>query len=1082
MKRKQLSLRLIKCNLLRRALGVKSLLIVSLLLFQSFNPEKISAKENINLQQRELSISGVVRDELGDPMPGVNIVVKGTTNGVITGIDGNYTIKAKTDAILVFSFIGMESQEVRVAGTTTINVTLKTDAIGLDEVIAVGYGVQKKETLTGSIETIAAEVFEDRAVSSPALALQGQTPGLVVTRSSSQPGSEGVDFQIRGNTSVNGGDPLIVIDGSPVLNTQSFYSMNSDDIESISVLKDGSAAIYGSRAANGVILVTTKNGAKNDKMTIDVNSTVRYSTIGIKPVSPDMKQFATVWLEGLEQDRLAGDVGYTWKWGESNLEQMKQGYEGIYNFTSWGNIYLGDYVNFDYLYGSSVSDQHNISISGSTDKVTSRLSIGYIHDRGSLKPAYDGKMTHNARLNNIFDVCDWFKVKTGVAYTKYKILNPSGGYNESNTTLQDPSFFPAVNPYGQWNANFGANGGGINATAETVDGGKETTKRHQVKLNIDATAQLTKDLSLRGMASYNADFYQYQKYLLEVATYGWFGTEATSKINSTSSITEESETRTYQTYGGFLNYDKKVRDHNFSAMAGVSAELYEYKLLSGSRTGFDDYGVYDLDMGSSEGEVDNSGGAGQYGYVGFVGRFNYNYKDKYLLELSVRRDGSSKFADGYKWETFGGCSLGWILTEESFLNDNPILSYLKLRASYGEMGNNVGIGYYDYVSTMAFGTAVFGTTTANEQNTAKVDGITSTTRTWETVSITNMGTDFRLFDGSVYGSFDYFIKKNDGMLISIDYSSMLGGSAPKTNSGLLETKGWEATIGLKKKVTSDLSVNVSLNISDTRDKLKQMDGATSIEYGVNSTVEGYAINSYFLYETDGFFADKSEVSAYYDLYSSGGEAPSQYSTSTTLRPGDTRKVDRDGNGIIEGNGTIDEDGKLSGDLKHSGDATPHYTFGINLGANFKNFDLSGFFQGVLKQNVVRTGYFAYPLMRSWTNQTPSYIGKTWTPDNTGAKYPRMTNYTNRSEWNWYNNDFMMQNSRYIRLKSLVLGYTLKNLKVSRFNVEKLRIYFSGNDLFEFTSIKDGYDPEYGESSKSTYPIMRTWSLGLNLTL
>ncbi|WP_430933827.1 SusC/RagA family TonB-linked outer membrane protein [Saccharicrinis sp. 156] len=1079
MKRRQCYSRYNDFSLLSKSVKIKSFLLLCILLLQVSNTI-VSAQNSI---QEKITITGVVSDEFGEAIPGVTILLKGTSSGIITDLDGRYNFKAPMDATLVFSFVGMKTREIQVKGKTTIDVVLKTDAIGLDEVVAVGYGVQKKETLTGSIETVRAEVFEDQAVSSPALALQGQTPGLVVTRSSSQPGDEGIDFQIRGATSVNGGEPLIVIDGIPAINTDAFYSMNSDDIEAISILKDGAAAIYGSRAANGVILVTTKGGNKGGDVQVNYSSSVRVSTLGISPVSPTMQNYGTVWLEGIEQDRLAGDVGYTWKWTEENLRNMQSGYEGIYTTSTWGDVYLANHVNYDELYGSSVSDQHNLSISTSSEKSTTRVSLKYAHDRGSLQPAYDGKATYNARINNVLDLNDWFQIRSGVSYLRYKILRPQGGYNELNTTTQDPSFFPAVNPYGQWNANFGYKGGGINALAETVDGGKETQIRNQVKLNIEAKAKINRDLSFKLTGSLTSDFYEYQKYTLNVPTYGWFGTEATSSISPTSSIEESQKTRNYQNYGAYFDYKKSLGDHNFAAMVGANGELFDYNELIGKRIGFEDYGVYNIKLGSEEGDVSNNGNAGNYGYFGFVGRLNYNYKNKYLIEVSGRRDGSSKFDEGYKFKNYFGGSMGWILTEEDFLQNNPVLSFFKLRASYGEMGNNTGIGEHDYVSTISYNTAVFGTTNAGQQTTSKVSSITTNERTWEKVSIATIGTDFRLFDNMMFGSFDYFFKKNDGMLISIEKPAILGGSAPKSNYGVLETEGWEASLGIRKRVSKDFTISLSMNMSDSRNKLVEMEGVSAVNAGLNSKVEGYALNSYFVYGTDGYFADQGEVDNYYSLYyGNGGEVPSPYSTSTTLRPGDTRKLDLDGSGTIEGSGNIDEDGKLTGDLKHVGDNAAHYTYGINLGAEYKNFDLTGFFQGVLNQNVIRTGYMAYPMVRTWTNQTSSYIGKTWTEENTGAAYPRMTSYYKRAGWNWANNDFMVQNSRYLRLKSLVVGYTLKNVKISKHNIDKLRVYFSGNDLFEFTSIKDGYDPEYGDSSKKAYPLVRSWSFGLNLTL
>ena len=332
--------------------------------------------------------------------------------------------------------------------------------------------------------------------------------------------------------------------------------------------------------------------------------------------------------------------------------------------------------------------------------------------------------------------------------------------------------------------------------------------------------------------------------------------------------------------------------------------------------------------------------------------------------------------------------------------------------------------------------------------------------------------DFRVLNNKVYGSFDYYEKKNDGMLIGINYPSVLGGNAPKSNNGELETKGWEAIVGYKDK-KGEFEYNVSFNIGNAQNELISMEGVSTYTAGKNATVQGYALNSYFLYQTEGLFESEEEIEAYYTQVGNGGNIPTATNLARRLRIGDTKKMDLDGDGSITSSGNIDE---MNGDIKYMGDAAAHYNFGLNLGLKYKNFDLNALFQGVLKQNVVRTGYMAYPFAKPWSNQPTSFIGKTWAEDNMNAAYPRMTNDKSRAPWNWANNDFLLENNRYVRLKSLVIGYNFEFEKI-----ERLRVYFSGNDLFEFTKLEDGYDPEYGESTQSAYPLSRTYSLGVNLT-
>jgi TonB-linked SusC/RagA family outer membrane protein len=488
--------------------------------------------------------------------------------------------------------------------------------------------------------------------------------------------------------------------------------------------------------------------------------------------------------------------------------------------------------------------------------------------------------------------------------------------------------------------------------------------------------------------------------------------------------------------------------------------------------------VYDLEVASQESSEQNEGGANHWGLYSFLGRVNYSFKDKYLFESTFRRDGSSKMSEENQWANFTYASAGWVLSEESFMQDLNAISFLKLRASYGETGNQEGIGTYSDISNMGFNSAPFGTTNAAAQDAAYVNGMTATTATWERVKNTTIGIDYRLLDNKLYGSFDYFWKKNDGMLINVTYPSALGATAPKTNSGELETWGWEAVVGYKGNA-GDFKYNVSFNIGDSKNELVSMEGVNTYSSGLNDQVQGYALNSYFLYQTDGFFANEDEVEAYYSQYDGAGSNIPDYDNATSkVRPGDTKKLDLDDDGTITGSGLISE---MNGDVKYMGDNQVHLNYGLNLSAQYKKWDMSAFFQGVMNQNLVRTGRMAYPFWKIWPNQTSAYIGKTWTEDNTGAAYPRMTNNTGRAGWNWANNDFMMQNNRYVRLKSLVVGYSFEDITLRDLNIDKLRIYFSGSDLFEFTSIKDGYDPEFGESSESSYPFNRSWSLGVNVT-
>lgn len=1053
------------------------LLVASPLLYaEGTEEEKVSSITAYEFQQPEISVSGKVVDENGEAVPGASIMVEGTNQGVITNIDGEFLLEGvPQDATLVINYIGFKIQKILVDGNSYVNVTMEEESLGLDEVIVVAYGSQKKATLTGAVEQIDSKAFKDRAVSNPALALQGQSPGLVVTRSSSRPGNENLNLQIRGATSINGGSPLIVIDGSPTVNDNAFYNLNTDDIESISVLKDGAASIYGSRAANGVLLVTTKRGSAN-KLEVNLTSDLRINTIGIRPPAPGLKEYSQMWIDATDEDlAYAGSASY-WGWrNRETLERMNTEGAGVYTTEYWGDIYLGEGDRFKDMYGTSYSQQTNLSISGGSEKVRYRVSAGFSENVGNLKPAYDGKKQYNVRFNHDYQLNDWIKFESGVAYSRSNVSSPSGGLGVTSLAM-DPPLFPSKNPYGEWYANFGI-AGNRHSVGNVSDGGRDERYADQLKLYFAATIDVTEYLNFRATASVDKEFLDKEIYKINVPTYTWFGDLAPESVNTTSSFEKEKYFTNYENYGAFLNYHKAFWSHHkLAIMVGTTSELRTTDRLQGYRKGFLDYGIYDLNVASLEENVTNAGGSSNWGFLSYLGRFNYNFKDKYLLELSGRRDGSSKFHPDFRWSNFGGVSAGWVITEESFMQGIPVLDFLKLKASYGEMGGQVGIGNHDYVSGIGLGTAVFGISAANQIR-AYVNGLTSLTRTWERIGLTNYGLEFRALDHRLSGGFDYFTKKNDGMLVEVNYPDLLGGNAPKTNSGTLEVNGWEAMLSWRSHAR-DFNYNVSLNMSDTRNELVRMEGVGAYSAGLNSTLEGYPLNSYFLYQTDGLFANEAEVSAYYDAYNNGGDIPNGGDAGTRLRPGDTRRLDLDDDGVILGSGTTIEE---SGDVKYMGDNAPHYTYGLILGMEYKGFDFSAFFQGVLNQNIVRKDYLAYPFVTVYTNQTTSYVGKTWSDDNTSAAYPRLSTNSTRARWNWQNNDFMMQNNRYLRMKSLVVGYTFSDLRMGAYTMEGLRIYFSGNDLFEFTSIKDGWDPEFGASSNSSYPFNRTYSFGLNVT-
>ncbi|HTN19719.1 MAG TPA: TonB-dependent receptor [Pelobium sp.] len=1027
---------------------------------------------------KDAEISGTVSDENGQALAGVNVQVKDNPKiGTVTDINGKFHLSTSlTNPILVFSYLGFEKKEVT-AGSGNLNIVLKETNNSLNEVVVVGYGTQKRATLTGAVETIDSKVFENRAVTNVGLALQGQTPGLVVTRSSPRPGNEGISFKIRGLSSVNGSDPLIVVDGVPVLNSYSFLNMNSDDIESISVLKDGAAAIYGSRAANGVILVTTKKG--KDKLQIDYNGNFRFNTNGITGYSPTMQQYASVWLEANKEETTPN----YWVWGsKENLEKMQQGVEGAYPIFGT-DFYIFNANRLDEMFATRYSQQHNLSISNGSDKSSYRLSLGYANNKGNLATAYDGQKQYNFRLNNDYKLTEKLKLETGISVVNANTSTPSVGLDNTLYAFDMP-FFPAKNPYGQWFATFNGIDGGANrnAAAMTADGGRDNRNSLTGRVDLKASYQILKDLSIEGLASLQNERFNQERYVLPVQLYNWYGKPTGIGLNTggtSNTYYTYAWQGLYQYYSTLLSYKKTIKKkHHIAAMAGLNAEKNTSQWVSANRVGFQDQGIYDISLAGLETQT-NDGSKTQNGRFSYLTRLNYDYSEKYLVELLGRRDGNSRFATGYKFKNFGSAQLAWVFTKENFLDGIiPVLNFGKLRATYALTGNEAsGLGAFDYLSTVNIGSTVLGSPVAPQSSSSlNNSGLISYTRTWEKVEQKNLGIDLNFFNSRLTTSFDFYEKNNIGMLINVNYPSVLGGSAPKTNSGKFNNKGWEFLVGWKER-KGDFSYNLAFNIGDTKTMVSGVEGADSYGAGRNGIVNGYPYQSWFVYKTDGVFKDQADVDAYYAKYGTSTDLAglTQNNAAVALRPGDTKKVD------VAGTGNITSIGNEKSSLVYAGDGTPHYNFGFNLGGSWKNFDLNAFFQGQLKQNIMRDGYMAYPFRALFTNQNPAFLGNTWTEANQNAIFPRLTVNTARAGWNYGNNDFMLQNNRYIRLKSLIVGYTLPKNITDRLNLSKVRVYFSGNDLWESTSIKDGFDPEMGEASiNSGYPFARTWSFGLNV--
>lgn len=1079
-------------------------------------PEMMFAAESVQtVQQQGRTVSGKVTDQNGEPIIGANVVVKGTSNGVITDLDGNFVLQ-NASGKLVISYIGYKSQEVAIAGKNNLFIKLSEDSEVLDEVVVTGYGVQKKASLTSAISQIKGEeAFKNKGIANATVALQGEVPGLTITRTSTRPGSEGAAMKIRGDISVNGNSsPLIIIDGISG-SLDELNAMDASDIENISVLKDASAAIYGARSASGVVLVTTKKGKKG-KAQITYNGSISRTIDGIQPPITTNAEWLDMFFEAQYNDAAAThpnltdprDIYQNMDWWifnsfggptldtsdidpETGAPTVYKGYK-LFNALRSGRVLTlqnGDKVERwnpnvymqDYLYGQATSHKHNISISGADDKFSYRASLGYAENNSQLKVAEDGEKKYSARLNADYQALDFLKFETNMAYEKRDIVNPS---TDVGAGYMDPWFWPIYNENGDAYDTFSGN---RNPVGGLTQGGQNknslTTFRGGLKATLDFSKWGLEGLTLSGTGNYKLVQKNQQKVYNKVQYYDWVGTETGNK-QGPGSLEEIMEKWENITLGGFINYDRIFKEkHSVSAMLGMTAEQETSKKVGAKRNQGPMYpgsDLTDLDVWVSGDNNGAYGGQSSWGFVSYLGRVNYVYDDKYSIELLGRRDGSSKLSKEQRWKNFYSVSGFWRISSEEFMKDFTWLSDLKVRYNYGKTGSVEGIDNYERYALIKTGGTIFGVNPTSYTS-LWIDGMRSAQRTWETINSHDVGLDFAFLNNRLRGSFDYFIKKNNGMFINVEYPAVLGTGAPKTNNGRFQAKGWEIALNWNDKI-GQVTYNLGASLSDAWSEVLELENTENVPNpGKNSNrLIGKPRDALYVYQTDGIFQTQEEVDAYYEMYywnaAHTGPKPNniipapQEASAETLRPGARKVVDLNGDGSI-----------TTADLYYAGDMAPRLTFGIKAGLEWKGIDVAAFFQGVGKQTILRSGYLAAPWTTNYVLQNSTFMGKMWTPENPDAEYTIASRNQNFNKWNYNEKDVQVQNNRYIRLKSLVVGYTLPKKWTSKAGISNLRVYFSGDDLWEWTKVKDGYDPEYGENSNNTFPFSRLLTFGVDVT-
>jgi TonB-linked SusC/RagA family outer membrane protein len=1068
--------------------------------------------------QNDRRVSGTIKDESGSVLPGVNILVKGTTQGTTSDSDGKYTMDVpQGDVTLVFSFIGYTTQEVVVDNRSVVDISLEPDVASLQEIVVVGYGEQKKETLTGAVATVNSKVFENRGVvTNPLSALQGQIPGVVVTRGSAAPGQEGWNFQIRGAASSNGADPLVIVDGIPLVGIGALNSINPNDIESISVLKDASAAIYGARAAGGVVLITTKK-AKSGKPTIEYNGSVSQKRMGLVPSFLSSDQYGKYLLEAISNASTGGvpDENWIWtKYARAWIGRPASGYidkntpEYIAGGETIGFTDVKDYTFFDtnpieILWGNgrAVSSQHDISLSARTDVMGYRLSLGYMNDGSMLKWGENSNKRYNARLAFDYTFSPRFKMTTNISLEKNDLVVPS---RQSEINFGSQPGFPVATVNGKpyaWGTQPARNW-----LLEL--GGENKTFNNRVFVNTKLEFNILKDLNLIAQGGYSwaaIDGQNQYKSITEIYNYTETYQYQPNPSQAQSYYEKGIKKDAYFNTNAYLEYKKTVNnDHSIGAVVGGNYERDEFNFFA-TRTNYlasNDVPALGLGLGDNT-TRSNSEIRTHWAIASGFGRLNYAYKDKYLFEANARYDGSSKFDADNRWIFYSGVSAGWRISQEDFMTNLNFLDELKLRVSKGTVGNQSGIGLYDYVQKMGLGSqgAILGGYTSRSVTAAPSDTLVSLNRTWEKIHNTNIGIDFGVLNNRLTGSFDYFWKENKNMLLPQTYSAVLGAVAPSANIGHLKVWGWEAMINWRDRI-GNVTYHVGATLTDNSNKLVSYGGANIVAAGQRS-IEGYPLNSYFGVRYNGRIQTDQQATEYALLVP--GSSIANMPSATQMIKGINMYQDLNGDGTLTnagGNqfllGKTDADGNpiADGDVVYLGRSDPRYVFGINMGAEWKGFDFSAIFQGVGQRNIYRRSDWSVPFGTIWQGHADWWVGKTWTPENPNAELPILTTATNKGfggygGYNYQISDWSMQDGAYVRLKNIVIGYTLPQAIIERAKIQKLRVYFAANDIWEWSKIQDKWDPEQtanvgaytGKAYQGydRYPFYRLLTFGVNVT-
>lgn len=1020
--------------------------------------------------------NGVVTDTTGETVIGASVVVKGTTNGTITGLDGDFSLSGVTKgSILVVSFVGYQNTEVKWNGQP-LTIVLKEDTKVLDEVVVVGYGTQKKANLSGAVAAVDGKVLQDRPITNIGQGLQGVVPNLNITMNNGGAPGATSSFNIRGNTSLNGGSPLVLVD-----NVQMDANLvNPDDIESISVLKDAaSASIYGARAAYGVILITTKKGKKSDKPTVSLSATGYWQSPALTFHNVNSMQYLTMMDEAYQND---GGSGHYFK---SQVYQYAEDYfNGKYDspvffdtaYDTYKYGYCGNTDWWDELYKTSFSQIYTANISGGNDRTTYYASVSMNDQGGILKAGDDKYNKYNANVNISSNITKWLNVSAKIAHTYTDELHPTGGTTAMNSTAYSglssysgmmkgdlSPLMPVKHPDGH----YAGQGSYTNPVAIMEQGGNAQYKQND--LWMTGAVKITPIKGLVINADYTWNFYGKSSNQHVQNFYDYTavpGTENYYPWTNPSSVTVTNNDDYYNVFNAFAEYTFSLKEkHNFKVMVGYNQENKHKKYHYAGRKNLIDSSNPSLNL--AYGDMAMNGSETHWSVNGFFARINYDYKGKYLLELNGRYDGSSKFPHGDRYAFFPSASVAWRVSEEKFWE--PIRGWFdnfKLRASYGSLGNQAldesRYGNFPYLATYGINTKYGALLNGTRPVAVSVPGLVSASFTWETVNQIDFGFDASFFGGRLNTSFDWYRRNTKDMLTAGQaLPAVLGTSVPQENAADMKTVGWEVSLEWNDRLSNGFGYHIKGVLSDYQASITKFSNPTKL---LGTHYVGEKLNEIWGYVSNGLFQSDEDAKAADQSYLSGG----------SWGAGDVKYEDLNNDGKIDiGKNTLDD----SGDRKIIGNSTPRYSYGITAGFDYKGFDFEMFWQGIGKRDYWLGGSQFWGFTDEWCTPLTSSLDY-WTEDNRDAYFPRLHHY-GVNGGNHQVSTRYLQNAAYLRLKNVVLGYTIPRSITEKVKISRLRVFVQGENLLTFTPLIDSYDPE--TLNNMTYPINKKISVGLNLT-